>query len=262
MTDNFDFSQHDASISAMDDHDMLNLTHDSDDIMLPDEMVLNAVTKACDFFKIPVVDVYNAPSTRVEIHDTDTYDDDILGFNREQLMKLGIKGEDSLTLIYTHECSHRALQSSNLDRWENELASDFFAGVNAGMNDINIDNFEAALGQTAGSDTHPTGALRADFIEYGKQIANEMIDRGVEPTFEGCFARFNEHLNEKEGLISEYRERVDIKNINTTEASSSNKIEDFVNDAAWHMKAAADAQSRGDLSSAADHLSSAKICSR
>lgn len=184
-----------------------NLIHDSNDMMLPDDMVLSAVTRACDFFGLPEVPVINAQGTCVWPNDSSSYEDDVLGFNREQLMSLGVSGEDSLTLIYTHECAHRTLQSTYTDEWEEELACDFFAGVHAGMKGMNIDNFEASLGQTPGGDSHPNGALRADFIEYGKQIAEEMQARGVEVTYEGCIARLNQHLVDKEGLIAEYRDR-------------------------------------------------------
>ncbi len=183
------------------------LSYDINDMTLPDDMVLNAVTRACDFFGIPEVPVINAHGTCVWPNDSSTYNDDVLGFNREQLMNLGVSGEDSLTLIYTHECAHRTLQSTYTDDWEEELACDFFAGVHAGMKGMNIDNFEASLGQTPGGDSHPNGALRADFIEYGKQIAEEMHDRGIEVTYEGCIERLNQHLEDKGGLIDEYRER-------------------------------------------------------
>ncbi len=183
------------------------LSQDIHNMTLPDEMVMTAVTRACDFFGIPEVPVISAQGTCVWPNDSTTYDDDVLGFNREQLMGLGISGEDSLTLIYTHECAHRTLQSTYTDDWEEELACDFFAGVHAGIKGMNIDNFEASLGQTSGGDSHPNGALRADFIEYGKQIAEEMQDRGIEITYEGCIARLNQHLEEKGGLIEEYRER-------------------------------------------------------
>ncbi len=183
------------------------LSQDIHDATLPDEMVLSAVTQACNFFGIPEVPVINASGTCVWPNDSTTYDDDVLGFNREQLMSLGISGEDSLTLIYTHECAHRTLQSTYTDDWEEELACDFFAGVHAGMKGMNIDNFEASLGQTSGGDSHPNGALRADFIEYGQQIAEDMQARGIEVTYEGCIARLNQHLEDKSGLIDEYRER-------------------------------------------------------
>lgn len=185
-------------------HEHLKIIHD---ISLPDEMVQRAVTRACEFFGIPEVPVVNAHGACVWPNDPTTYEDDVFGFNREQLMSLGVRGEDSLTLIYTHECAHRTLQSTYTDGWEEELACDFFAGVHAGMKGMNLDNFEASLGQTPGGDSHPNGALRADFIEYGKHIAEEMQARGVEVTYEGCIARLNQHLEAKEGIIAEYRER-------------------------------------------------------
>ena len=124
-------------------------------------------------------------------------------------MSLGISGEDSLTLIYTHECAHRTLQDAYNDAWEEELACDFFAGIHAGLKGMNLDNFEASLGSTPGGDTHPNGALRADFIEYGQQVAQELKDRGIEPTYNNCLERLNQHIVEKQGLITEYRERFD-----------------------------------------------------
>lgn len=174
-------------------------------IILPDEMVINAVTSACDFFGIPEVPVVNAQGVCIWPNDSSTYDDDVFGFNREQLMNLGITGEDSLTLVYTHECAHRMLQGAYNDNWEEELACDFFAGVRAGLQGINIDNFEAALGATPGGSTHPNGALRADFIEYGQQVAKELSARGIEVTYDNCLARLNEHIEDKSGLIAEYR---------------------------------------------------------
>lgn len=184
---------------------------------LSDDMVISAVANACAFFGIPEVPVVNAQGTCVWPNDSSTYEDDVFGFNREQLMSLGVSGEDSLTLIYTHECAHRTLQSTFTDDWEEELACDFFAGVHAGMKGMNIDNFEASLGQTPGGDSHPNGALRADFIEYGKQIAEDMQNRGVEITYEGCIARLNQHLEDKGGLIAEYRDRFCSEGIIETE---------------------------------------------
>lgn len=208
-------------------NDILNgrqdLSHDINDMTLPDDMVLSAVTRACDFFGIPEVPVVNAQGTCVWPNDSSTYDDDVLGFNREQLMNLGVSGEDSLTLIYTHECAHRTLQSTFTDDWEEELACDFFAGVHAGMKNMNIDNFEASLGQTPGGDSHPNGALRAEFIEFGKEVAKEMEARGIEVTYEGCIARLNKHLEDKGGLIEEYRERFCSNGITDTENPPLNK---------------------------------------
>lgn len=207
MNEYFTFSPSDDPALNATLNEVHNLSQDINDMTLPDEMVVTAVANACQFFGIPEVPVINAEGTCMWPNDSSTYDDDVLGFNREQLMSLGVSGEDSLTLIYTHECAHRTLQSTYTDDWEEELACDFFAGVHAGMKGMNIDNFEASLGQTPGGDSHPNGALRAGFIEYGKQIAEEMQARGIEPTYEGCLARLNQHLEDKGGLIAEYRDR-------------------------------------------------------
>ena len=199
MTDSTLFTQNDFGMNLSSDPFI--------DRILPDEMVVNAVHRACDFFGIPEAPVINAHGACVWPNDTTTYNDDVFGFNRDQLMALGISGEDSLTLIYTHECAHRALQGAYNDAWEEELACDFFAGIHAGIKEMGIDNFEASLGSTSGGETHPNGALRADFIEYGKQVALDMKARGIEPTFDSCLERLNQHIEEREGLIAEYRER-------------------------------------------------------
>ncbi len=205
MIMNNDFDNFVDDIHVASSHNVMNLSSNINDVMLPDDMVLSAVTKACDFFGIPEVPVINAHGACVWPNDTLTMDDDVFGFNREQLMQLGINGEDSLTLIYTHECAHRTLQGAYNDNWEEELACDFFAGVHAGLKGMDIDNFEAALGSTPGGATHPNGALRANFIEYGQQVAQELSERGIPPTYENCLVRLNEHIVEKGSLIAEYR---------------------------------------------------------
>lgn len=250
-------------------HQPMNLSADINDVMLPDEMVISAVTRACDFFGIPEVPVINAQGTCVWPNESDTLNDDVFGFNRVQLMNLGITGEDSLTLIYTHECAHRTLQGAYNDDWEEELACDFFAGIHAGLNNIDIDNFEAALGSTSGGTTHPNGALRAHFIEYGQQVAQELSARGIEPTFHNCLVRLNEHIKEKSGLITEYRAQLDSNH--SPEVSELSGVEDntidntskgFVNDAKWHLKEAKYHNNRGEYAEAADHLRSAGMCTK
>ncbi len=232
------------------------------DAFLPDDMVVDAVSEACSFFNLPEVPVINAQGTCVWANDATTYDDDVLGFNREELMALGVSGEDSLTLIYTHECAHRTLQSTYNDPWEEELACDFFAGIHAGMKGMDLDNFEASLGQTSGSASHPNGALRADFIEYGKEVAEEMQSRGVEVTYEGCIQRLNQHLQEKDGLIVEYRERFDDSFQSPSDISfTATTAKSFVNDKDWHLDEARKATERGDHMAAKDHIRSANMSS-
>ena len=235
------------------------------DLILPDDMVIAAVERACDFFNIPEVPVINADGTCVWPNDSTTYDDDVLGFNRAELMSLGISGEDSLTLIYTHECAHRTLQGSFNYAWEEELACDFFAGVHAGLHNINTDNFEASLGTTTGGITHPCGALRAEFIEFGQEVASDLQERGVEITYAECIERLNEHLEEKEGLIDEYKSRIPedfIDDLSTKrfvddKAWHEKEAKEDLEWANWHRKQAEKATERGDYAAAKDHISRA-----
>lgn len=243
------------------------------DCTLPDDAVKNAVHRACEFFGIPEVPIIEADGACVWTNDSTSLADDLFGFNREQLMEMGVNGEDSLTLVYTHECAHRCLQNTFIDSWTEELACDYFSGVHAGLNDINLDNFEASLGCTEGSSSHPAGALRAQFIEAGRQATVEMGESGMEVTFDNCMSKLNQYLNEKQGLIAEYRERVEDRMF--SEASFSNgdiSFKGFVDDKAWNMKQAnynfeqakwhekeaAKAAERGDHAAAKDHLRTAQ----
>ncbi|MCI6249744.1 MAG: hypothetical protein MR641_00710 [Bacteroidales bacterium] len=243
------------------------------DCVLPDKAVTNAVHRACEFFGIPEVPVIEADGTCVWTNDASTIADDLFGFNREQLMEMGVSGEDSLTLVYTHECAHRCLQNAFIDSWTEELACDYFSGVHAGLNNINLDNFEASLGCTEGGTSHPSGALRAQFIEAGRQAALEMEASGTEISFDNCMNKLNQYLQEKQGLIAEYRERVEDKMFTDQSFSGGDiSFKGFVDDkewnmkqanynfeqAKWHEKEAAKAVERGDHSAAKDHLRTAQ----
>ncbi len=205
MNDSFDLSPaDDPSLNLL-----LNaVEHEiemTNDFILPDEMVQAAANLACDFFNMPASSVMDMDGTGMCSIDPDSLLDDLFGFNRAQLMEMGISGQDSLTLVYAHECGHRALQNMGLDSWTEELACDMFAGVMAGAQGIDLTNFEAALGMTEGGASHPNGALRAEFVEYGKEIAEEMNARGIELSYENCLERFQQHLIDKYALIDEYR---------------------------------------------------------
>ncbi len=243
------------------------------DCVLPDEAETNAVHRACEFFGIPEVTIIEANGTCVCTNDASSMADDLFGFNREQLMKMGVSGEDSLTLVYTHECAHRCFQNTFIDSWTEELACDYFSGVHAGLNNINLDNFEASLGCTEGGSSHLSGALRTQFIEAGRQAALEMGQSGMEISFDNCLTKLNQYLHEKQGLIAEYRERVEDRMFTTQSLSGSNmSFKGFVDDkewnmkqanynfeqAKWHEKEAAKATERGDHSAAKDHLRTAQ----
>ncbi len=126
-------------------------------------------------------------------------------------MEMGVSGQDSLTLIYTHECAHRALQGiPDLDNWEHELACDYFAGIHAGIDGIDTNNFKDSLASSGGSHSHPSGVLRASVIEHGVAIAQQMRAEGTTITFENCLDQFNEYLREQASVISDQKNLYDV----------------------------------------------------
>lgn len=167
------------------------------DFLLPDEMVTGAIHKACDFFGLPEVPVIHSSGVCVWPQDTDTVWDDVFGFSRAQMMEMGIQGEDTLTLVYTHECAHRALQGvDGLDGKAEELACDYLSGVHAAMSGIDATGFEQALSQTMESDSHPSGSLRVEAIEYGQKAVEEMNALHIPLTLENCMELFDGFLDE------------------------------------------------------------------
>ena len=162
---------------------------------LTDEMIVNSVQQASDFFNI------DNPMAIAEDWTTGVYPnmdispiDDVLIFNREQLVGMGITEQEGLDLVMTHECAHRALQGMShlgFDSHQEELCCDFMAGVRAGLNGIDVSQMENSLADTPVSDTHPCGADRVDSIEEGVKFAKEYYAaHGVAPTFSDCLDYF------------------------------------------------------------------------
>ena len=162
---------------------------------LTDEMIVNSVEQASDFFNI------DNPMAIAEDWTTGVYPnmdvspiDDVLIFNREQLVGMGITEQEGLDLVMTHECAHRALQGMShlgFDSHQEELCCDFMAGVRAGLNGIDVSQMENSLADTTVSATHPDGADRVDAIEAGMEFAKEYYEaHGVAPSFSDCLEYF------------------------------------------------------------------------
>lgn len=180
---------------------------------LREDQILDAIRTACDFFGIPmpqlVYDMTNHPraGTCVFNRAGSTYQDDILHFNMQELVRIGVTNLDAFTLVMTHECTHRVLQMTTLPgknsgRWEAELACDFFIGVRAALNGMDEEPLARGLGDTTGSDTHPVGALRYTFVKQGKQQAFFEIVKHRPVTFQSMFQKFLE-------LLAKHREEID-----------------------------------------------------
>ena len=167
---------------------------------LSDEIISQSVEETCDFFHIeePAI-VSEGWTTGVYPNNDFTLQDDILIFNREQLLGMGITGKDGLDLVMTHEGTHRVLQGMEhleFDAHQEELCCDYMAGVRAALNGIDVSQMENSLMYTPKSETHPAGVERVESIEAGVRFAQEYYaEYKMAPTFNECLDNFCETGN-------------------------------------------------------------------
>lgn len=170
--------------------------------------VMEAINSACDFFGIPypvfVQDLSNFKfgSTMFSNIDPTSLGDDILYYNMRELAQLHVGSKEAFSLIMTHECAHRYLQSiqfkgPNYGSWQNELAADFLMGCRAGLFGMSeIDNVIDGLVKTSASKTHPKGIRRADFIKHGIVIANQLRNRFRSIAIPDLLVEYAKHYQE------------------------------------------------------------------
>lgn len=176
------------------------------DESLSDEMISQSVEETCDFFHIeePAI-VSEGWTTGVYPNDDFTLQDDVLIFNREQLLDMGISGKDGLDLVMTHEGTHRVLQGMEhleFDVHQEELCCDYIAGVRAGLNGIDVSQIENSLMYTPESETHPAGVDRVEAIQAGVHFAHQYYaEYNMAPTFDECLSNFCE-INEVDQVQS------------------------------------------------------------
>ena len=169
---------------------------------LSDVDIHDAIKSACNFFNIPmprmIQDLTNEQNgqTMFVNWDRESYYDDVLCSNMQQLAQMHVYGKEAFSLVMTHECGHRVLQNTQFPgvangQWESELCPDFFMGCRAGLwNMHSIEKVALGLMLTNGSPSHPEGTLRALFIRHGRYAAPEMHRRGIPLTIQNLVNEF------------------------------------------------------------------------
>lgn len=241
---------------------------------LSDEIISQSVEETCDFFHIdePAI-VSEGWTTGVYPNNEFSLQDDVLVFNREQLLDMGISGKDGLDLVMTHEGTHRMLQGMehlDFDAHHEELCCDYMAGVRAGLNNIDVSQMENALLYTPESESHPAGTERVESIEAGVRFAQEYFaEYNVAPTFSECIESFmNDAPIQNTGETGNTTLRVDdditFKGFDSENSNKewfqyyTDKADHAFDQERIHMESAAKASERGDESAAKDHLARAK----
>ena len=157
---------------------------------LSNDQILYAINTACEYFHIPspvlIRNLTNVKGgyTMFTNYDPKSYGDDVICYNMHELANLNVGSLDAFSLIMTHEAAHRVLQGIRFEGpnngcWQSELAADFLMGTRAGFFDIkSIDNVIEGLRNTRGSNDHPKGWLRANFIRHGVEVAIQLKKTG------------------------------------------------------------------------------------
>lgn len=231
---------------------------------LTDEMVLQSVQEASDFFNMNApMDVHEDWTTGVMTGMEFTEDDDILVFNRQQMLDMGITDKEGFDLVMTHEGAHRALQGINtgFDSHQEELCCDYMAGVRAGLNGMDEGKMEASLSGTIESETHPDGVARVAAIEAGVSFAHDYMEahNGTPPTFSECLDHFNQtdvyastiptqeqgHVNLRTEIASDWHTQNGLKGYTQSDVdwyehqariSSGSEQEHWLKEAEWAKK--------------------------
>lgn len=164
---------------------------------LTDEMIVQSVQEASAFFNMNApMNIHEDWTTGVMTGMSFTENDDILVFNRQQMLDMGITDKEGFDLVMTHEGAHRKLQGldTGFTSHQEELCCDYMAGVRAGLNGMAEGKLEASLSGTAESSSHPNGAVRVEAIEAGVAFAHDYMEthNGVPPTFSDCLEHFNQ----------------------------------------------------------------------
>lgn len=257
-------------------NEFLNSIHNNYGFNLSEHEIAESVQKASNFFHLSSPkDIREDWTTGVILGMKQKGNDDVLCFNREQMEEMGITDRKSFDLVMTHEGAHRALQfmEGRYNSHQEELCCDFMAGVRAGLNGMDEEKLICSLEETAESDSHPDGVLRADAIKAGAQYAKEyMAINNEAPLFSECLERFDKKLDEISGNLLEVTQEINLKE----EVIGNGELKAFVDDKAyhlreaqtakdwaeWHHKRANEAIAKGDLSSARDHNSRAQSYER
>lgn len=163
---------------------------------LTDDMIAQSVQEASSFFNMNApMNVHEDWTTGVMTGMTFTENDDILVFNRQQMLDMGITDKEGFDLVMTHEGAHRKLQGmdTGFSAHQEELCCDYMAGVRAGLNGMDEGKMEASLGGTTESATHPDGAIRVAAIEAGVTFAHDYMEthNGTPPSFSDCLEHFS-----------------------------------------------------------------------
>lgn len=152
------------------------LFHDQEIVNSTD--VEEFVEATAKFFDLPIPDVYNSCETLAKVisHNNAQYE---VHYDWKKLCDAGINNKDAFKLVLTHELCHHVFKSVRFgfcrnESWNQELMSDFVAGIRSKKHYIASGKYKYAIGTTKACPTHPPGYFRKGLFDLGRKTAERL----------------------------------------------------------------------------------------
>lgn len=180
--------------------------------------ILKLIHESCLFFNqpdLPTVHEVNNNKINAQMlsHTNEDLTKDTLYYNLDELLRIGITTIDAFKMILTHELAHRFFKNTkfygwNQGAWECELACDFFVGVRSQAELISTTGMRWALKDSCGSRQHPSGYLRLQIIEFGKEVTRKLSASNHTITFYLYLKAYNFFIEKNAGIIFKEQQRI------------------------------------------------------
>ena len=158
------------------------------------------------FFDLSVPILHEKCETIAEVMVGDQKTECELYYNWQLMEKAGINNSDTLLLFVVHELSHQLLHQTRFllfenELWMQELAADMIVGAFSTIGtDVATGKYKYVLKQLPASLSHPNGKFRAAIVEYGREYATTLKERGelngIQNVLQGLPAFIYSHYRE------------------------------------------------------------------
>lgn len=139
----------------------------------------------CKYFGLPKPEIVEGNSIADSMKRCDLFmSDDGALFKSGQFTDMKSMSFEDMSKIWAHDCGHRVMRFYNMTPWAQKLGADFFMGVRSEMLGLPKGNIEKVLGESKGESSLPSGKLRLQAVQYGRETVRDFKKDGVPVTMQ------------------------------------------------------------------------------
>lgn len=148
---------------------------------LTEEDLMEVIRRVSEFFELPVPVVHQQCESMAKVMMSKKAEDYEMFYNWQLMQEAGINNKDAFTMVVVHETTHQLLRHTHFgifdnELWIHELTADLMAGAYSVLHgDVATGKYKYVLQQQKATLTHPDGKLRVQAVEYGWQIASQLM---------------------------------------------------------------------------------------